>query len=110
MAAGVDLHGLDKMLISSSANGIAFIGPPSEVRKIIPSAQWIFLALRFFPIAVIFSTGLRRQALYSVDEELFTSQDRNAIQLNDGMAMLIGDEIIPSWLSGQYLSSSGMIV
>lgn len=28
----------------------------------------------------------------------------------DGMAMLIGDGNIPSWLSGEYLSSSGMIV
>ena len=46
------------MLIAQSANGIALIGPPSDVRKMIPSALWISLALSFLPIAVILSTGL----------------------------------------------------
>ena len=36
--------GRDKILIAPSANGIALIGSPSEVRKMISAAQWISLA------------------------------------------------------------------
>ena len=39
-----------------------------------------------------------------------SSEDRNAIHPEDGMAMLIGFGNIPSWVSGEYLSSSEMIV
>ena len=42
--------------------------------------------------------------------ELFTSNDKKAIQPYDGTATLIGDGYIPSLLSGESLSNSGMIV
>ena len=56
-------HGWDKMLIAQSANGITLIGPLSEVKKMIPLAQWMSLACRFCLIAEILSTGPCKQAL-----------------------------------------------
>ena len=41
------------MLIAPSANGIALIGLPSDVTKMISSAQWMSLAWGFCLIAEI---------------------------------------------------------